>query len=593
MPPNDLKNLSLSAACATLFGSNLFFWLDHVGYFAVAPWKKPLLHTWSLAVEEQFYILFPTLLVAARNYMCISKRSLITALLVSSFLASIWTVFVRPSAAFFLLPTRMWEIIIGALLAVHLSRNNWICTRIPLNALAMAGISLIFLPIIFYDHSVVFPGAAALPPCLGAAALIVCGYGAKPDKLGILQALQWKPAVQIGLISYPLYLWHWPLLSLAFRLNYGQPDARGTAAALAGSLVSAWATWRFIEKPVRGRLALTSKASFFFAAMAGGAIINLASIAGWITDGLPQRIPSDRREAAARNENARQGWNYPCNSNFKKDLSASNSIELCIIGQGTGDRVLMWGDSHVEQIYSELKRLVEVAGQSESRAIIFATSPGCLPLIGLERNARDFSCERFNSAAMARALQSDIDRVVISGFWTDFFPDQDFSARTYNFVRVINHRRVPFQDEKDILSFLSASLTGEVRALRNAGKSVVIVMPYPTFVYSPPEYMWRRLFYNLQPEVLLTWQTYVSEKLKYRSVIKEVAQLTGAEIADPAGLICNPECPYQDSLVSFYMDTNHLLPRGVQRIDPILLGLIGMRRLPPADASTTSFGSAN
>jgi hypothetical protein len=160
-------------------------------------------------------------------------------------------------------------------------------------------------------------------------------------------------------------------------------------------------------------------------------------------------------------------------------------------------------------------------------------------------------------------------------------------------VRVINHRRVPFQDEKDILSFLSASLTGEVRALRNAGKSVVIVMPYPTFVYSPPEYMWRRLFYNLQPEVLLTWQTYVSEKLKYRSVIKEVAQLTGAEIADPAGLICNPECPYQDSLVSFYMDTNHLLPRGVQRIDPILLGLIGMRRLPPADASTTSFGSAN
>ena len=167
--PDDLKNLSLSALSATLFGSNLFFWLEPGGYFADAHLTKPLLHTWSLAVEEQFYIFFPLLLVAAGNVRSISKSALIVALLTSSLLLSILGAHAKPSATFFFLPTRMWELMIGALVAVELPRIKWANARIPSNSLTLIGIGLILFPVLVYDNSTVFPGAAALAPCLGAA----------------------------------------------------------------------------------------------------------------------------------------------------------------------------------------------------------------------------------------------------------------------------------------------------------------------------------------------------------------------------------------------------------------------------------------
>jgi len=206
--PGDLADFGKSVAGTSLFASNFLFWQES-GYFAPAAEETPLLHTWSLAVEEQFYILFPLFLAFVASRPGKPYMAATVAVVVPSFLLSVAGVAFARDAAFYLAPFRAWELGLGALLALGVVRPSH-DVRVR-NAAALAGAAAIAWSVFQYSAGTAFPGAAALLPCVGAAAIIWAGSGGH-NLVG--DALSWRPVVLVGLVSYSLYLWHWPLLAL-------------------------------------------------------------------------------------------------------------------------------------------------------------------------------------------------------------------------------------------------------------------------------------------------------------------------------------------------------------------------------------------
>jgi peptidoglycan/LPS O-acetylase OafA/YrhL len=258
--PNELVSYGESLLAAAGSASNFYFW-QHSGYFD-SPTSNPLLHTWSLGVEEQFYIAFPLCLILIRRFFPNRLRAAVVVLFFLSLVYSGWLVYSRPITTFYMLSTRAWELLMGTALSLGIFPR----LRHPLvrNLVSLAGIALIAYADFFYTQDTVFPGLNALPPCLGSALII--GAGESGSSL-VGSVLSWKPIVFIGLISYSLYLWHWPVIVVQHLGVFG-PMQHGTvaiAALLLGAL-----SWRFVETPFRiGRLRMKGRRLFVTA----GAVI--------------------------------------------------------------------------------------------------------------------------------------------------------------------------------------------------------------------------------------------------------------------------------------------------------------------------------
>ncbi len=202
--PVDFEAYAKSLVATAFFSTNFEFWRE-VGYFDVAASLKPLLHLWSIAVEEQFYLLFPALLLLVGTSSRWKLLSVVGILLIASFAFSLWAVSDSSSTAFYLLPSRMWELMMGGVVALAplSSLSRWWH-----EVVALAGAALIAWAIWTYDRWMPFPGLPALAPCLGSALVIYAGVGGNM----VSRVLSAKPVVFVGLISYSLYLWHWPVL---------------------------------------------------------------------------------------------------------------------------------------------------------------------------------------------------------------------------------------------------------------------------------------------------------------------------------------------------------------------------------------------
>lgn len=253
MLPSELKDFSQSVVSVVFFASNILFWREE-GYFAPAAEMKPLLHTWSLAVEEQYYVLFPIFLLLAWRF---GRRSVfwsICAIAALSLAASEWSWRNAPSANFYLAPTRAWELLAGSICAFLLSGREPRAS----NALSLAVLGLIVFAIFYFDDSTPFPSVYALAPVLGTALIILFGgSGSWAARL-----LSTRSFVGIGLISYSAYLWHQPLFAFARIRSVLEPSPELMMALAALSLVLAYFSWRYVETPFR-----KGKASIFATAV--------------------------------------------------------------------------------------------------------------------------------------------------------------------------------------------------------------------------------------------------------------------------------------------------------------------------------------
>jgi len=265
----DFEALGKSVVAQVMLLSNVYFWRGS-GYFARIGQDTPLLHTWSLAVEEQFYLLFPLLLIALRR---LSPKALIPAILLfsgASFSLSVYWSYHNPNANFYLLPTRAWELLMGAFLAAYSARRaskRWLA-----EILSWSGLFAILWSIFQYSPDTRFPGAAALLPCVGTAFLIQSN---RDSLTSVGTFLATRPVVFVGLISYSLYLWHWPVLVFAEYWTIERLPLVHRVLLLLGSIGLAALSWKFVETPFRQRTVFKTRPQVFAFASISAAFLLL------------------------------------------------------------------------------------------------------------------------------------------------------------------------------------------------------------------------------------------------------------------------------------------------------------------------------
>jgi peptidoglycan/LPS O-acetylase OafA/YrhL len=362
--PRDLKHVGRSVVGQATLISNFMF-VGDTDYFAPGSDAGPLLHTWSLAVEEQFYLVYPLLLILLTQSRRLPLSKAILCLAIGSFVACVVGSYSDLPTTFYLLPTRAWELMMGAWLATtrgRLSANEGVR-----ESAGWLGLGLAAYGVLCYDRFTRFPGLAAIPPCLGAA-LIIFSSESRLSRVGRL--LAFKPVVFVGLISYSLYLWHWPLLVFSHYQARGEYSMGFRIVLLAAGSGLAWLSWRYVEVPIHKRRVLLRRWQVFGLAGVSMATLLGLGVMAYRLDGFPARFPPNALHYA-------DGW---------KDRAFLNviTLEQAQSGQfvelGTRDTnqpisLLIWGDSHAMAITPVLDDLCRRFSRRGVQATQVTTAP--------------------------------------------------------------------------------------------------------------------------------------------------------------------------------------------------------------------------
>jgi peptidoglycan/LPS O-acetylase OafA/YrhL len=409
--PIESKSFAKSLLAATLSVSNIFF-LHQSGYFDGPAAMKPLLHTWSLAVEEQFYIFLPFFLLAIRRFSPRAKLWLVATVASLSFVVSVIGVFHNREATFYLAHTRAWELLLGTLVAMDAFPRLSLLSR---NVAAFSGLALIFFAGYFLSAATPFPGVAALLPCAGAA-LIIAGGRSGPSLAS--QCLSFTPLVFVGMISYSLYLWHWPMIvfqGMGGFLIQGVSPKTAKLAVLGASFVVATLSWRFIEQPFRGRRFMLSRPAIFSYAAASAAMLLVLGSSILFTNGLPSRFPSEAVRVASflESSDATTESQYRVGKCFLIGKDSYNQFDpfVCLHRDPQKKNYLLIGDSHAAQLWYGLSSVFPDAN------IMQATASGCKPT--LEQNiGADQKCIQLMHFIFSEYLPNHpVDTLLVAARW--------------------------------------------------------------------------------------------------------------------------------------------------------------------------------
>jgi peptidoglycan/LPS O-acetylase OafA/YrhL len=418
-----------SVAAVVTFTSNFFFWFQ-TGYFDHAAVEKPLLHTWSLAVEEQFYLALPLLLwVLLRNARGGRLRLPIalTAISLASFALSIWLMHTdRSPNAFFMSPPRAWEFVIGGIIAV----DGFPVLRNAVIQQVARGVALVLLaiPIFSLRQGPGFPGINALLPCIGAAVFIWSGIGVPTQarrRASPLNAVKF-----FGQISYSLYLWHWPLFTFArFSKSSLMLDPFDKVALFALTVAISYLSWQYVEQPFRkGSLAPTRRAAFRIAGVST-AVLLVAAVAGIVASQNPSEADRNASQLEAYNS-----YDYAplfrSGSCFTQSFSTFD--EKCLELAPGKTNLLLWGDSYAAQYFHGLSKSVD----PQSVNILQATQAACMPTFAAASQGVA-SCREFAARMDAFFQGNKPDLVLISADWLEYARGSRFDGMIADLKRTI------------------------------------------------------------------------------------------------------------------------------------------------------------
>jgi hypothetical protein len=531
------------------------------------------LHTWSLAVEEQFYIAFPLVLYGLHRWLKRYQLVVILAATTLSFAICLWGTFHKPGATFYLAPFRAWELLMGALVALVSHKVR--ASRLLMEVLAFSGLTLILASFFLVDSQMPFPGIGAVPAVAGSAAVLLAGTSLPTHATRLLS---FRAVVALGLISYPLYLWHWPVLLLARQVAGSALDSARLGLVIAVCVALSGLTYWLVESPIRRRLILSTRARLFAAAAAACASIAAFSVSMIIRDGFFWPVSVEIRDLITANQRATSEWSYPasCQQNFRRSIEDPKDIASCTIGANAERKILFWGDSLVEQLFPVVAHAYSL-GHFSDHQIIFATSGGCQPTPSLERLDWGFHCNQFNRHVANRALMSDVDTIVLGGDWS---LDPRYLKPVFD--ESSNSRGL---DADTLTEHAQRHLLSTIRQLTAARKKVALILPFPIFPQPIPAYLSRRLLAGETDDVLLTRASVVSRNVSVNAMLHRVAAETGAMLIDPSELLCpSGPCIYQEQMLSLYRDASHLTPYGsrkllqpmIEAIDRLLPGRCGV-----------------
>jgi len=557
LSPQDLKYFGGSLFAAVGFAANLFFFLE-AGYFDLASSMKPLLHTWSLAVEEQFYLLYPLLLpwlIGRGRRLAIVTLAVVTAL---SLLGSVWAAQVNPNAGFYLPVFRAWEIGIGALLALcHASTDRLTGPTIWL--IALAGIVSILLAAVQYDARTPFPGLAALLPCLGTAALLACRSGSNP----IQHALAWPALVQLGRVSYSWYLWHWPILVLARHYAIRELTERERLGLVLLSLMVAAASWRWIERPFRGQGAKFDRSDMFRAALGAGVLLAGLGLAMVWSGGWPARYPQPALQLLDQSK-AVDPQLETCAMLSGAELRAGAA---CILGPegGAPPRLVVWGDS---QAAAMLPLWRELALRHQLR-VLFLGKVGCGPLLDVERLDLSFGCRDHAAAAidLINRLPADTP-VILSARWTHYTNRPAVGSEDHAEVRLVDLGGAP-GGEADNDAALMAGLGRTLQAL--GARPLLMIGTVPEIGFHVPSSLARAIHLGRNVDLRPMLSSYRQRQAPFLKLLHRLPTPNTLRFADPAELLCSgPRCELLEDNQVLYLDHVHLSATGSLRLAPLV-----------------------
>jgi peptidoglycan/LPS O-acetylase OafA/YrhL len=516
MLPGQMKDFSQSLVAVSLFASNVLFWRES-GYFDAAAEEKPLLHTWSLAVEEQYYVLFPIFLFLAWRYGKNRVFWMIVVMASISLLLSEWGWRNKATANFYLAPTRAWELFAGSIAAFIVQKNGVQKN----NFLALLGLAAIIFSIFAYDETTPFPSVYALVPVLGVVLLVL--YADKETIVAKL--LSTKIFVGMGLISYSAYLWHQPLFAFA-RITVNEPSHLIMGILALGSLLLAYLSWKYIETPFRNKQTI-NKAKIFTVSISGILIFSAFSFLGHKNNGFYQRFTEG--EQALLITASSSPLRPQCH--FRQELSSLDK-KACTYFFDTRSIAII-GNSHgTELAYAIAQEL-----KPYNKGVLHHTMSGCKH--NYQKSGEEQTvCYRWHEKVVD-SLQNDdsIETVVLS-------------YRNETYIENAEYRR---------------SLVKMIESLNEAGKKIVLVLQAPLPGAHINKYLSQSLFnkdIDVKGITNAEWEVIYKG---YRSLLEEIPKNTN--VINPKDLFCDDvSCHVIKLSEALYFDDDHLSISGASII---------------------------
>ena len=536
--PREYEAFSKSLMLSALSVSNFYF-LKKTDYFATDAAEVPLLHTWSLGVEEQFYLLFPLLFAFGlkTRTIFIAVAVLAVASLFGSEIGSRWF----PSANYYLLPTRAWEILAGSLCAFYLMGRE----RRPNGVLAALGLAFIACAIVLFEPSTRIPSLAALLPVGGSVLLIL--YSHNTGIAGRILSL--APIVWIGRISFSAYLWHQPIFAFARIRSLEPPTQWMMSGLIIVVLFLAVLSWRFVEQPFRHAQASSRRIAMSVAI----SLVVAVGFGSWgAQEGLPFRL--DPKVASLMDAAV---WSGACLFQSKDGLP-SLSDEKCSFNTGVAQKTYaIWGDSISAAISPALVEELK----ERNVGLIQLTHGHCVPIpdVWTSRNDQAVNCTEFNRRALDYLLASKVEVVVLAASWVNFFNASHMSVDG-----------VELKGAEITVPVLAGKLKSTVEKLEQARKRVVLVYPTPRFKKSVTEVMAAMMIKGDSTPDFAYPLARFKEDTARASAILDAASDHEIEKVFPATIFCGPagsdQCYLGRDGVPFVADKSHYTQKGAELI---------------------------
>lgn len=569
--PQTFKDFGQSLAALGVFSSNLMFYLES-GYFDSGSWSKPLLHTWSLSVEEQYYIAMPLILVLVSRFSRSRLILILVVLAAISFYCNLRASTGQSSFAFYMPITRAWELLAGGLVALHLVKHKpsiWVCTFASL-----IGVLMLLFSYLYISEEMPFPGIVVMIPVLATALLI---YGGSDGNNIVNYLFTAKPFVYIGNISYSLYLVHWPLV--VFWIYYSDEELAfyESVVLFVTSFVLAHLCWKYIETPFRDRSWIARRLAFSYAI---ALMLSFLLVGIYIAteNGIPSRLETNVRLASEFQENPNRSLCH------QKSAIQIKDGDYCVLGNDSKPSFALIGDSHADALSTSIVDAVVNSGES----IAIFTRGGCRPFntgFELERQCGIFDgnelenascnersmqqCNRFNVAAFEEAANLDVDTIVLSARWAS----QYFGTGSKRYDYCYSSKNYPECSQKNNKSVFKDEFNRTLVSLRNIEK-VVVLGPTPEYRDSIPELAGKAALFS-RPLENLDWEFAFRGKEPLEDMATIAEKFTNTEVVDFYPLFCSDSsCSFLKDGKSLYADAHHISVYGNEFLRPIILDAI-------------------
>ena len=541
MTPTELKHFGESVAAQAVFASNILFWRTS-GYFGQPSQTIPLLHTWSLAVEEQFYLLFPAVLVVLSKLARWKWLGVTAIVLLGAYGLFYANGHWREIAPFYLLPFRAWELLAGSVIATAWFGNIMVRLRRYSSPIATAGLAAAIIPLAMFNEQTPHPSLLTLIPVLGTALLLAFGESAITSRI-----LSLKPVVAVGLISYSLYLWHVPLFVFARLYSISRLPDIAYAGLIAIAFALAFLTWRFVERPFRDRrLALPIWRPVF----AGLGVLAVAGLTLILSGGVPQRVPSYLRGAPPSPGYSVAGVNCMTDRCIVGDVEVPPSIAVV-------------GDSHTGVLAQSLDKALKGTGRS---ALILATG---------DMFTEDYPAYYETGDQYRPILQQNkiaiadprIKTVILSARYTLRIENTPFDNHEGGVELLPNfYDGYTTARKHELIGLVQNAIDNLVRQ----GKRVILVEPIPEVGWDVPETLTRLALKGQYGTLTTSYDTYLERNALTLTLFRSLAASPNVVSVQTSSAFCNTtmpsRCITQIGNRVLYFDDDHLSVAGADMV---------------------------